>query len=251
MARNDSYWLTASSRYFDLAGELKLTRLHPAILEVYRLSGGGGKVLDFGCGEGGLSVQIARLGGKVLAVDKSPVAIERTKKRCEKVDYLNVRLVDDSYEPIRENAPYDWIICSLVLETIEDEREAETAFRLFSDISHHGSQLLLGCTHPCFHDQAFSTFKMQLDVRSHYSRISQPYRVEVRDAFDPKQRVVFTDFHRPLSRIFSLLSLAGFHAGDIKEIYDYNMNNLHHENIKEINLNVPAFLLLIARKDMK
>jgi len=42
-----------------------------------------GRVLDFGCGLGNLSIEAARRGMEVLAVDASPAAIERIRKTAQ------------------------------------------------------------------------------------------------------------------------------------------------------------------------
>lgn len=89
----------------------------------------GKNVLDMGCGNGQLSVYLAKLGANVTAIDSSQVAVENTKKIAK------VNQVELSLEPYRLNAlelsnfakQFDLVVGMAILHHIEP-------FEVFSEI---------------------------------------------------------------------------------------------------------------------
>lgn len=96
----------------------KLWRLFPKEFLFRFLKDIAGKeILDFGCGTGTISTQVAKLGGCVTAVDVSPELIKLAKRRAEldKVqDRLEFIVRDVTEYPFPENK-FDYIICHDVL----------------------------------------------------------------------------------------------------------------------------------------
>jgi 2-polyprenyl-3-methyl-5-hydroxy-6-metoxy-1,4-benzoquinol methylase len=80
----------------------------------------GREILDFGCGEGVLSTQLALLGGRVTGIDISPelIDIARRRARLDGVEE-NIRfLVGDIVEMPIEPERFDVVICSVVLHHV-------------------------------------------------------------------------------------------------------------------------------------
>lgn len=66
----------------------------------------GDTVVDVGCGTGGLTLEFARRGGKVYAVDKNPEALEVTRLNLEKYALqYNVELLEDTAPQVFKNLP--------------------------------------------------------------------------------------------------------------------------------------------------
>jgi SAM-dependent methyltransferase len=78
-------------------------------------------VLDFGCGDGALSVILARLGARVTAVDISPQLIEVARQRAE-ADGVAGRIQfierDITAAPLEANQ-FDFAVCNLVLHHVD------------------------------------------------------------------------------------------------------------------------------------
>lgn len=81
----------------------------------------GREVLDFGCGDGALSVIMARLGAHVTALDISPELVDVARKRAvldgvgDRIQFL-VR--DITAAPLRANW-FDFVVCNLVLHHVD------------------------------------------------------------------------------------------------------------------------------------
>jgi len=76
-------------------------------------------ILEIGCGTGKNTVFLSQIGTKVHAIDFSQGMIEKAR---EKIQAQNVRfsVADLTHQWPCEDTAYDLVICSLVLEHIED-----------------------------------------------------------------------------------------------------------------------------------
>jgi len=81
-----------------------------------------GKVLDLGCGSGGLSLDLAKKGFDVTCVDISKTAIKRIKEEAKKREIeINAVCVDLENYKIKED--YDIILILGILHFIEEKAE--------------------------------------------------------------------------------------------------------------------------------
>jgi SAM-dependent methyltransferase len=242
------YWTQSSSPFFALQGELRLTLVHPAIL---RMAGDvqGRRILDFGCGDGVLATQLAARGASVVAVDKSAAAVDLAIRSCGSFGRLRFRRIrPDSnlpaYSCVLEDSPYDLAILSFVLVTVATPEEAEAIFTMLGRGIRAGGRLIFAESHPCFQHLGFSAATMR-HREEDYRRICSPFSVELRDAYDPRKKVEFTDFHRPLSNIVDLFSNAGFLIRKIEELYDdASTPGLHSETRSRVNQMVPPYIVV-------
>ena len=79
------------------------------------------EVLDFGCGDGAVSVILARLGARVTAVDISPELIDVARQRAEVngvADRIHFIERDITAAPLRANQ-FDFAVCNLVLHHVD------------------------------------------------------------------------------------------------------------------------------------
>jgi SAM-dependent methyltransferase len=97
----------------------------PLTEQALRLAGiqPGMRVLDAGCGIGGVSTLIARLvgpAGEAIAVDQSLDAIARAANEIEHAGLTNVHLVNDDLATLQLDAPVDAIVGRLILMHVSD-----------------------------------------------------------------------------------------------------------------------------------
>lgn len=96
--------------------------------------GAGQVVVDFGCGPGGLSIELARrVGptGRVLALDINPSFLERTRALAAAegvADRIDTRLLDGDAVPL-EAGSVDRVVCKNVLEYVPDPAKTVAEFR--------------------------------------------------------------------------------------------------------------------------
>lgn len=77
-----------------------------------------GSVLDFGCADGLLTLELARHHQKVVAVDASEVRIKRARERTRDQD--NVFFSHSTFELFQSEETFDLIVLSCILEHLED-----------------------------------------------------------------------------------------------------------------------------------
>lgn len=242
----DNFWNSgAASRYFDLDGELKVELLHPSIVEEVTPCSGK-KVLDFGCGEGGIARRLAERGAEVVAFDRSRTAVEAARVK----PHRNVKFLHSSppdYLGVQEEGPYDLVVMSLVLCTIQRRDEALAAFQLIHDNTRPGARFIFADTHPCFHGATYSTFS--LGYSGDYPSEGNSFPVEVHDGVDFGKRVTFTDFHRPLDVVFDFITSNGFLVRAFRELYEPpEIYNNCSEARERRNAGQPCFILIDAMR---
>jgi len=101
----------------------------------------GARWLDAGCGSGVLSIQLARLGAKVEAVDASSRMVDAAKRESKlasvDVDYRVVGSIEKLVSP---DASFDGILCSSVVEYLSNP---ELALAEFSRVLVPGGYLIM------------------------------------------------------------------------------------------------------------
>lgn len=78
-------------------------------------------VLDFGCGDGALSVAMARLGARVTALDISPELVEVARRRAALngvADRIRFVVQDITVRPLAPDR-FDFAVCDLVLHHVD------------------------------------------------------------------------------------------------------------------------------------
>jgi ubiquinone/menaquinone biosynthesis C-methylase UbiE len=81
-------------------------------------------VLDYGCGSGSYTIAaVEKLGpnGKIFAADIHPLALEKIKKKAEKMGYTNIETIQTDCDTGLDNESIDRIICFDVLHDIPNK----------------------------------------------------------------------------------------------------------------------------------
>lgn len=127
-AHSDSavrFFDTAADRFVELYRSKAAFRDRLALFtaSVARVVSVPGKVVDFGCGPGVIALALARMGHEVLAVDGAPTMIEVARASAERSG-LQTRMkfaVMDAADMSLESNAYDCVVCSSVLEYVDDD----------------------------------------------------------------------------------------------------------------------------------
>ncbi|MFX1571832.1 MAG: class I SAM-dependent methyltransferase [Promethearchaeota archaeon] len=81
-------------------------------------------ILDYGCGSGSYTIAaVEELGpnGKVFAADIHPLALEKIKKKAERMGYTNIETIQTDCATGLDNESIDKIICFDVLHDISNK----------------------------------------------------------------------------------------------------------------------------------
>jgi len=98
-----------------------------------------GRILDFGCGPGRLSILLAAAGFRVLGVDISQRMIAKAQSIDRGTLPVEFVLIGDSHQ-ILTPAGYDGIVCSSVIEYVDD---ADGLLQAFGTALHDSGSLVI------------------------------------------------------------------------------------------------------------
>ena len=108
----------------------------------------GSVVLDIGCGEGATSIELARLGFRVIGIDLSDTRVEIARERARR-EGLDVQFVQgDAERPDLPDESLDLVHCQSILHHLPD---VPTALASYRRVLRPGGQLLVmepGLLHP-------------------------------------------------------------------------------------------------------
>ncbi|MFM0330111.1 class I SAM-dependent methyltransferase [Paraburkholderia strydomiana] len=194
------------------------------------------RVLDAGCGPGICSEHLARNGATIHAFDVTPQMVELARHRCAE---LPVELVAGDLA-----APLDWlatesfdkILCSLVLDYVED---LKPVFREFRRVARRGATLVFSMAHP---------MRDWMDERT---RGEEAYFTTSRFGLywsgfgEPKPDV--QAYRRPLSDILNGLTESGWLLDRFVEPQPLPQMQAVSERLHAELLQAPAFICVRAR----
>ena len=103
------------------------------------------KVLDYGCGEGDFSLQLALKGGIVLGADASEAMVELANKKIEKTvaDHLSFVVVKNNELKLLADNSFDFVVMNFVICTISETNEIEQIFKELTRLLKPGGQLFI------------------------------------------------------------------------------------------------------------
>ena len=93
----------------------------------------GGTVMDFGCGEGRITIPLAKMGFQVVAVDASRTMIDRLIENTPEELEPNIRLIQSDGLDLTLHDPVDVIVCRAVL-IHHSHADVETLVGAFADL---------------------------------------------------------------------------------------------------------------------
>jgi len=111
----DSWFQTPFGRYADLLEKELMFRFIGDVK--------GKKVLDFGCGTGNFSVELAKRGAKVTGVDISSELLKTAKNKARE-NKLRIKFVKSEIEKFKSKEKFDIITSVAACEFIKDPKQA-------------------------------------------------------------------------------------------------------------------------------
>jgi hypothetical protein len=232
------FWAHNSKRYFELEAESRVFFLHPWLRD-YITNLNPRTILDYGAGDGSLfytwNISLERL--FLYDINKEILSIARdrlleTKKNIEIISAK--KLIPKNY--------FDTIICSLVLMTIDNERELTNICETMYACAKNNARLIIAITHPCFRQYTFSTFKTNLsEINFDYFMEGMPFEVTL-SSYAKHDSVSFTDYHWSISKTVNLFLNAGFSLKKTFELPDKACT------ASDENKRYPGYLVLDFKK---
>jgi cyclopropane fatty-acyl-phospholipid synthase-like methyltransferase len=238
---NNNFWQKKeSSKFFDIDGELRTTVAHP-YLEKKISKKSNLEILDYGCGEGDLSIQLAKHGNNITATDISFKSIKEARKKYNKVENLKFVTVED----LDSEKKFDIVILSFVLVTIKTQEKAKELFIKLKNHLKNDGELYFMDTHPCFRDKVFSTARTKFNYVN-YSKNYTSFSVELKDCNDENKCIVFDDYHKSLSEIFFIFNKTHFQIKMLDELYDKVEDEMTDTAKFKYNTEVPIYIFIEA-----
>ena len=166
------------------------------------------RILDYGCGNGGVADKLSQRGADVTAYDIDPTRYLQHPHKD------NVELVDRERidQLIASGSAFDAVLCSRVLCTIEGEAEIrQIVAELRKLVDHEGTVVVAICNPFGWQTQESETHIKQTPPTARYSN-HFPYTKLVK--VTRRSRV---DYHRPLSWYLSTFRRAGLDVESLVE----------------------------------
>ena len=171
----------------------------PAILDL-AADVAGRQVLDVGCGSGPLFASLRDRGAIVTGTDSSAGMLELARKRLGPDAVLHLADLRDPL-PLPDGA-FDDVVASLVLHYLEDWTAPLAELRR---VLKPGGRLIMSVNHPAL----FKTIDPAID---YFATVQVSY-----DCDFAGQRVVLTNWHRPLHAMTDAFTASGFRISVISE----------------------------------
>lgn len=193
-------------------------------------------ILDAGCGNGYLSVKMAKAGAKVTGIDVSENMIlyanEKARKEKEKKDVdLNFMFDSCSNLVTQQDDYFDIVVSNYVLMDVSD---VENAIKSFYRVLKKGGVCINIFSHPCFGSPNLPERLEDDSVRFTWSS-SYFDSLKFKQEWGPF-KTEFISFHRPLSFYFKIFKDSGFNVIDFREPVVDNNSDLDIELIKRYRM---------------
>jgi len=177
------------------------------------------KVLDIGCGAAPMSLYFASKGMNVKGVDLSKRAIEANQKAKEYFKFDNLEFVCENFMDYADNAVYDVVMMTEVLEHIPDDKGSLEKINKFLK---KGGYLLMS-------------------VPSSNAPLHKKYIKKYgKDPFD--ERVGHLRRYNAVE-IFNLLSVTGFELVEFKLCEGYLRNWLYNDKVGQFFMKFNRFFI--------
>jgi ubiquinone/menaquinone biosynthesis C-methylase UbiE len=196
----------------------------------------GKTVLDAGCGNGYLSIKMAKAGAKVTGIDVSENMIlfskEKARKENEKSE-LEIDFYCDSCSELKTQKDdyFDVVVSNYVLMDVSDVANAISSF--YRVLKKKGECINI-FSHPCFGTPVLPERIDENTVKFVWT-FSYFDRRKFRQEWGPF-KTEFISFHRPLSFYYKTFKDAGFNITDFREPVIQKDSGYDPETIKKYRM---------------
>jgi len=164
--------------------------------------GGGGRVLDVGCGDGQVARALAATGCSVTGIDPTARNLEVARERGGGPEYVEGAADDLPFL----DANFDAVVACLVFEHIDD---VDAAIAEVARVLRPGGRFAFFLNHPLLQTPGSGWIDdHMIDPPEQYWRIG-PYLVETESIEEVEMGVHIRFLHRPLSRYVNTMSENG------------------------------------------
>jgi len=184
----------------------------------------GDQILDIACGAGRFARRMATLGGRVTAIDRSAVFIERARTRTPAESCIEYHVADAANAVAMLSfgiGRYDKAVCTMALM---DMPQIQPLFQALKQMLKPAGAFVFSVTHPCFHTPAIQRFTEMYEeetgrhtVRAgvKISSYLTPFAKKTEGIVgQPKPQLYF---HRPLHVLLQSCFDAGFVVDRLEE----------------------------------
>ena len=189
-------------------------------------------MLDVGCGVGYLTFELAKMSQEVVGVDPSSTSIDRARSRFTRRNLAFHAITPGEYKAPRQ---FDVVVANMTFQVVWelDDLLGQIAGKLVRD-----GELIFSVPHPWFwpfywqyYNASWFHYAEELSIEHEFQITSE------------KTGVRAVHVHRPLSRYFSALDLAGF---ELKEVLE-PVPSVEATDAYRTAWEFPRFLLAKAR----
>lgn len=238
MTISTPHWDESDARqYAELGNQDHVPILCDAIAGMVDLAGR--RVLDFGCGEGHLTLALIERcrPASMIGLDTSERLIETARRLAGDDSVARFAVGDETALPLAE--PVDAAICSLMLMMCRGRQQLDQVLRgLFASVQ-PGGDVVIALTHPCYRKADYGSFRNDLPADFDYWQAGRGYDVQLA-ADDEHESATIRDTHWTLSDYVN----AVVEAGGTIERFDERPAKYDGEQ----PLGPPAFLLIRAKR---
>jgi ubiquinone/menaquinone biosynthesis C-methylase UbiE len=195
----------------------------------------GKKVLDLGCGSGRYSIAMAKMGARVMAIDKSPIQVGLARK-LNSHPAISYFVCDGVRIRMAESKSMDMVLMNMVLSDLSGRREFMGVLKEIRRVLKPGRRLLISTLHPLSIIPDSSPNRAVNFNRRMYFRDGYSYKSVAR--LIGGGEINFSDTHFSLSSVSESLRTIGF---IIEQIFESRQS-------KKFGTYLPKFIILVAKK---
>ena len=184
-------------------------------------------IFDYGCGEGYLSKHLInkRINLSLYDINTEMTKLAESNAVENKIKSISIY---NSENKFLKNS-FDCVVLSLVLMTIENEKEYMSVLENCKKILKNSGKLIIGLTHPCFRQSLFSTHHTNYTLGTEFDYFNNKFPFDVYLRTSKSERSIhFKDFHYNLTYTFATLKVAGFIVEDLIELKDCSIENSYY-----------------------
>lgn len=220
-------WERLAEPYGEHLGPESVLQVYSVIPAFLRLVGdiSGKRVLDLGCGVGGLSLVLAEKAMMVLGIDSSSSMIDQARENTQRMGITNAQFqtMDCRELDMLDAGSFDVVVSAAMFHYIED---LEKAFQNTAQVLRKGGAFIFSTLHPfataCeprlgLDDGPYEEFD-EVNYFDESKRVTLPPWYYLSSSKDPDALPLVEIFHHTLEDYYSSLRAGGFAVDSIDEV---------------------------------